>query len=154
LNRDPNWRQILGKKHPDKHQKDVELILRVFALCDGAKYEKPMKEFLNITMRANQDGAGKRVSAFVKKFPRATELIFEALGTKPFHLRGPLNSSVLDSVMATVIDNVDALKVDQLSRAYDRLVENKAFSSATSYDTSDAVVVATRFREARRLIAR
>jgi hypothetical protein len=32
LNSDANWRQILGKKAFDKHQKDVELLLRVFAL--------------------------------------------------------------------------------------------------------------------------
>ncbi len=32
LNQDRNWRKILGKVTYDRHQKDVELLLRVFAL--------------------------------------------------------------------------------------------------------------------------
>src|SRR6185437_17118043 len=51
LNNDENWRAILGKNTLDKHQKDVELLLRVFSLFQSwESYEKPMKEFLNHAM--------------------------------------------------------------------------------------------------------
>lgn len=46
LNDDSNWRRLLGNKPPDKHQKDIELILRAFAIANYLdQYEKPMKEF-------------------------------------------------------------------------------------------------------------
>ena len=54
LNEDENWRTILNRKRFDKHQRDVELILRVFSLVGNWRnYEKPMKEFLNVNMKIN-----------------------------------------------------------------------------------------------------
>lgn len=48
LNSDPNWRHILGSSDPDIHMKDVELLLRGFALLlDGASYAPSMVKFLN-----------------------------------------------------------------------------------------------------------
>ena len=50
INRSEAWREIIGKPNLDKHQKDVELILRLFSLSkySGLEYEKPMKEFVNL----------------------------------------------------------------------------------------------------------
>ena len=45
-NKNKHWRKIVGKSYIDKHQKDVEFILRIFSLVGVAEsYEKPMKEF-------------------------------------------------------------------------------------------------------------
>ena len=88
LNKDENWRKILGVKAVNKHQTDVELLLRLFALYNRLeKYEKPMKEFLNISMKKNQKGNTKEVKEFIEKFKKATKIIIESLGEKPFHLR-------------------------------------------------------------------
>ena len=66
MNKDDHWREILGKSTFDKHQKDVELLLRVFALCQTwGKYEKPMKEYLNVAMDSNSSGATGGVRTFV-----------------------------------------------------------------------------------------
>lgn len=76
LNADSNWRKILGKETLDKHQKDVELILRVFALSQAwHKYEKPMKEFLNVAMDYNSSGTTQKVKWFAERFAHATKLI-------------------------------------------------------------------------------
>ena len=148
LNKDENWRKILGKRHLDKHQKDVELLLRVFALSSNLNaYEKPMKEFLNREMSDHQNGASKKVKSFRKAFPEATALIVEKLGEKPFHVRGPLNSSALDSVMCTVIDNLQKVPTN-LSERYASLLADEGFTQATYYGTSDVTVVETRFKKA------
>ena len=48
LNTRPLWRRILGTNNPDIHQKDVEILLRMFAmLVDHAKYAPSMMKFLN-----------------------------------------------------------------------------------------------------------
>ena len=47
LNEDANWRLILGSL-PDQRQKDVEIILRMFALTeDYQDFKKPLSKFIN-----------------------------------------------------------------------------------------------------------
>ncbi len=109
-NKDANWRRILGKKPLDKHQRDVEVLLRLFALTGATdKYEKPMKEFLNSTMKRHVKADTKRAAAFFEDFPKVTELVASALGEKPFHLRGPLNASALDAVMCVLLERHSTL---------------------------------------------
>ena len=56
LNKDRHWRLIIGREEPDKFQKDMELLLRLFALSRSWKnrYEKPMKDYLNKAMETKQ----------------------------------------------------------------------------------------------------
>lgn len=153
LNKLPDWRKILGKKSLDKHQKDVELVLRVFALSSGGwrKYAKPMKEFLNVAMQTNRDADSKRVLDFVSRFEKAIRIVAEQLGQKPFHIRGPLNSSALDSVMGTVIDHLEDVPED-LDERYGRLTADKQFMSATTFGTSDVELLHRRFQRAKALL--
>jgi hypothetical protein len=152
LNVDPNWRKILGRTALDKHQRDVELILRIFSFSGHVdQYEKPMKEFLNKTMRSEQTGKSARVQKFKRDFPKAAKLIVDSLGEKPFHVRGPLNTSVLDAVFSTVIDNLNKMPVD-FEKRFKGLITNNEFQQATYYSTSDVVVVKTRFQNARDLL--
>jgi Protein of unknown function DUF262 len=48
VNLSPIWRELIGLPDPDLHDKDVEILLRVFALvADGDRYAEPMSSFLN-----------------------------------------------------------------------------------------------------------
>lgn len=152
LNNDPNWRKIIGKSTLDRHQKDVELLLRVFSLVGAwEKYEKPMKEFLNVAMQSNKSGTGARVKSFADRFPKAMELVVRTLGSKPFHIRGPLNSSAMDSVLAAIIENLENIPLDLADR-YKRLKGEEDFRNATFYGTSDVSVLHARFRVAHRVL--
>ena len=153
LNRNKYWREILGKQYEDTHQKDVELILRIFALSNSnwMKYEKPMKEFLNIAMDNHKHGTSAQVVKFVKNFPIVAELICKRLGDKPFHIRGPLNSSALDSVYCTLLDHVEKIPNDLQTR-FVNLKKNEKFTESTFYGTSDVTVLQTRFEAAKKLL--
>lgn len=152
LNKDVNWRKILGKNTFDKHQKDVELILRIFSLFENwERYQKPMKEYLNKAMEVNRDGSTKKVKKFRSLFPRATQLIIDQLGLKPFHVRGPLNSSALDSVFCTVLDNLDDLSPD-IKVQFQALKNDPAFQESTYYGTSDINVLIQRFELVKRYL--
>jgi hypothetical protein len=152
LNNDANWRRILGRNAMDKRQKDIELILRIFSFSESIEaYEKPMKEFLNKTMRREQSGTSARVQRFKKEFLKAAQTIAEDLGEKPFHVRGPLNSAVLDAVFCTILDNVNKLPKD-LPERFKALVADKDFRLATYYSTSDLGVVKARFKTAQKLL--
>lgn len=48
MNGDSRWRKILGNNEPDLHLKDVEILLRIFAmLIDARNYSPSMVKFLN-----------------------------------------------------------------------------------------------------------
>jgi uncharacterized protein with ParB-like and HNH nuclease domain len=137
-NKDENWRQILGKSAPDKHQKDIEILLRVFSLVGAVdKYEKPMKEFLNRTMKRHAEGNSKKVKNFFDVFPKVTKRIVTALGKRPFHFRGPLNVSALDSVMCVLVENYSKIDEGQLKSGFESLLENEKFLRVTQLGTTD-----------------
>jgi uncharacterized protein with ParB-like and HNH nuclease domain len=145
LNDDKNWRLILGKTNHIKHQVDVELVLRVLALVSGfSKYERPMKEFLNKAMQKNRKGNTPEVLKFRESFPNAAKIILQNLGEKPFHIRGRLNASVLDSVFYTMIRYNDKIPAD-LSLRYSLLIQDEKFEKLTTTGTTDISVVKGRF---------
>ena len=140
----------MGKETKDKHQKDVELVLRVFALSRGwENYEKPMKEYLNVAMRQHKMGSSKAVLRFVDVFPKVSSLIVERLGTKPFHIRGPLNASVLDAVFCTLLANYSRIPKN-LKERFSELLKDLQFIEHTYAGTTDTLVLQSRFKAARK----
>lgn len=150
-NKDKNWRKIVGKPLLDKHQKDVELLLRIFSLVGADnKYEKPMREFLNKAMKKHESGDTAKAKKFFEVFPKVTKEVVNSLGEKPFHIRGPLNVSALDSVMCVLIENAKSLKSIGLRGGYSTLIKDKEFISSTSINTTDAKTLQQRFAVVRR----
>lgn len=153
LNKNKHWREIIGSMQEDRHQKDVELLLRVFSLsaANWQQYEKPMKQYLNMAMNENKNGTSARVTSFKKRFVKATAAVIEHLGKKPFHIRGPLNSSALDAVLVTLIDNHSQIPED-LGARYKTLLRDPSFFTTTYYGTSDVTVLRSRFAKAREIL--
>lgn len=146
LNQDKSWRLILGKQIEDTHQKDVELILRIFSLSNSnwRKYEKPMKEFLNLAMDKHKSGETPQALNFEASFRKVAKIIIDKLGSKPFHIRGPLNSSALDSIFCTLLDHANNLP-ENLNERFNNLKSDSDFIDATFYGTSDVTVLQKRF---------
>ena len=150
LNRDANWRKILGKPLFDKHQKDIELLLRVLAFATRANlYDKPMKEFLNKTMSHFQDATQPEILKFKADFPLVCEKVVNALGSKPFNPKGRINASALDSVLGTLIANAHKFPTD-LERRYKDLFDDDDFVNTLSVSTSDTLVVRSRLAAVRK----
>jgi Protein of unknown function DUF262 len=150
-NQDKNWREIVGKPLIDKHQKDVELLLRIFSLVGAdEKYEKPMREFLNKSMKKHEAGDTTKAQKFFDVFPKVTKEIVKSLGKMPFHLRGPLNVSALDSVMCVLIQNSKTVKYSGISEAYSSLKCDEDFIRSTSINTTDAKTLQERFAVVRK----
>lgn len=152
-NKDKNWRKLIGKDTFDRHQKDVELVLRVFSLSYGLnRYEKPMKEFLNTMMCENRSGDTDKVDSFKIEFSKACRLAVSNLPDKPFHLRGGrLNVSALDAVLCTLIIYGHKVR-DDLKSGYNDLRLYKEFDDATFYGTSDVAMVRQRFNAAKKFL--
>ena len=147
-NEDVNWRRILGKSYLDKRQKDIELLLRVFSLVGASdEYEKPMKEFLNRAMKTHDSGTSEKAIGFFKTFGEVTESIIQSLGEKPFHLRGPLNASALDSVMSVLIEYHQEIDYRELKARYSDLKNDADFNESTRINTADTKTVRKRTKK-------
>lgn len=145
LNKDKAWRQLLGKEVPDKHQRDVELILRLCALFENwQSYEKPMKDYLSSFMDRNRKFDSSRLRKFQKAFPKACSALVARLGVKPFHVNGPLNTSVLDSVMTVALEKPERLS-KKLPEKFKQLLNNKDYVARIKAQTTDTVTVRERF---------
>lgn len=152
-NKNDNWRKIIGRPNLDKHQKDVEFILRVFSLVGySTKYEKPMKEFLNKAMKKHQSGETKKTENFFKVFKVVTQKIISEIGEKPFHLRGPLNISALDSIMSVMIENHSKLSNINLGLNYQTLVKDGEFLETATINTTDTKTVISRLEIVKRIL--
>jgi len=153
LNKDSNWRNIIGKPNLDKHQKDIELILRVFSLVNASEqYEKPMKEFLNKAMKKHETGESKKVNNFLKVFPEVTKIIVNTIGEKPFHLRGPLNISALDSVMSVLIEQHNKIDKINLVEKYEALKNDSYFKDEVTINTTDTKTVNNRLNRVAKIL--
>ena len=151
LNEDMHWRNIIARPKIDKRLRDVELILRILALQRSAEvYEKPMKTYLNSFMasfnRMSEFDQDEALASMKLDFEWAVRIIDEQLGDKPFHLRGPMNYAILDSVYSAVA-NLDE-EPEDLAVKFSELKSSPAYMSAISVSTSDERVVKIRFAEA------
>jgi hypothetical protein len=124
LNKSTEWRDIFGKNETDKRQRDVELILRFFALQHSlANYTKPMKDFLSVFMKENQFDSRTpsardelRLQTFGDDFRSVTKAVLDSLGKKPFHLVSGINAATFDAVYVAFSRNKSKIPHDIATR--------------------------------------
>lgn len=150
LNSDKNWRLILGAKNPDKYQRDVELVLRLFSLFrTWAHYEKPMKEHLNKAMRNNKEFESENANRFCEIFPKITKIVVEIIGSRPFRPKNVINTAVLEAVMVIMLENHDEIDVGNLLKNYENLNEDSDFIKSVRGSTTDTKIVLLRLERAK-----
>ncbi len=154
LNQDASWRAIFGRDARDKRLRDVELILRFFAMRDGWKtYEKPMKSFLNNFMIGKKQLGEPDAEKARCIFKQTCADVINQFGEKPFHLRsGTLNPGLLDAVMVMMSFAGEKGITDSKAR-YDVLLSDQTFlDSVVTRSTSDTKMVRQRFEHAQRIM--
>ncbi len=141
------WRQILGKNIPDTRKKDIELLIRFFAMRDVSAYGKPMKDFLSKFMKKNRDASPEVLDVSKQLFQQTCEEIVENLGPKPFHIRAGLNAAAFDAVVVAFSNHLHSIPADIRDR-YRRLLADENFLENTRQATTDIDTVRERFRQA------
>jgi len=150
LNSHNTWREIFGTVQPDPRMRDIELILRFFALAaDSGSYTKPMKEFLNTFMarhRWDSDAETYRTT-----FMGTVKRIVHSLGSKPFHIRRRgINAAVFDCVM--VAFSQSAPIPEDIRERFQTLLKNPSFVEATTAGTTDVDTLKRRIGLAREIL--
>lgn len=151
LNLIKEWQKILGLSKPDKNQKDVELVLRLFSLFKNwESYQKPMISFLNRSMKENSDFTSARAQEFMAEFDRVVKFIASSL-EKPFRPKGPLNSAALEAVMIALLES-NVQDKDRFKQNYERLMQDEQFVSKIRGGTTDQKVLMERIKKAKELL--
>lgn len=150
LNSIPEWQSILGLKKPDKNQKDVELILRLFSLFEvWQDYQKPLLKWLNTAMAENRDFSSERTKRFDSRFRHAVALVSKSL-TKPFRPKGVVNSGVLEAVFIAVME--DNISAEKLGKNYPNLFKNETFMGTITGSTADQATLIMRVKTAKEIL--
>lgn len=154
LNEDPYWREIFGPVSP--RLKDQELILRFLCLFFSLdRYRRPMKDALNTYMFRNRALKVNGEDELRQVFSSTVRTVVEGLGPKPFRPIRALNAAVFDAAMVGVAKRLASRPVNkpELSQAYQELIANSEFLTATTRSTSDDSQVRTRIELAVRAFA-
>lgn len=146
LNMYPAWRKLLKKDSPDVRMKDVEMILRFFALwLEWKKYRKPMKDFITEFMRKKKDIDEKEQDRYSRVFKSIVDQVCNEAGTEVFRIKSGINIAVFDSIMVALASLSDK-KIDNLQKAVEDLKKDSAYLDAVSKSTTDADRVGSRIK--------
>ena len=135
INLAPEWRRLTGRPQPDPRVKDVEILLRCFAmLIDGGKYSPSMLKFLNqFSKKAQRIPPGRvdyleglidsffsatanlSADTFVSKRTRRfnfalLEAVFAAVCREPFSADKMVTGSVSQEGVASLATDDDFVK--------------------------------------------
>ncbi|NQU51129.1 MAG: DUF262 domain-containing protein [Bacteroidetes bacterium] len=137
LNKNKDWRQLLGKTYPDRRLRDVEMVLRFYALFDSLNSYKPsMREFLS-----NFQDKNKKVDIEERLFEEVVKILNSNIGVQAFRVISTVNKSVCDAVMVSIAQIIKEGKdIKDLENNHKRLVKDEEFiryvTSGTSAETS------------------
>lgn len=147
LNKYPAWRTLLGKSKPDLRMRDIEMMLRFFALLENwEKYKKPMKDFLEEFMEHNKDIGKEREQELSKIFKETMDIILKEIGERAFRIRA-INVSIFDSI-AVAIATLKEKRAHNLKESYQKLVskDNDSYFGAVQKSTTDTDKVKSRIK--------
>jgi hypothetical protein len=155
VNTDPRWRKLIGLEDPDLHMKDIETILRGFALL-MFDYQASMTRFLNEASRKLKAHSSEDVKYFEKLFLSFLSAC-EELPSKPFRGNtGAFTISIYDAVFAAACTTAAKSK-KLLRRPIDAdklaaLKKDEAFVNASQSRTAGTGNVRTRLERARQIL--
>lgn len=112
LNNNTQWRELLNAPRRDSRMRDLELLLRFFALSDAAiladanaPYNISLKQHLNEYMGAHN--TPQETPALRDQFERTVAFVHYAFGASAFHNVSPSDpTKLLSKLSSTVFDSV------------------------------------------------
>lgn len=157
LNLDKNWRKLTPQETPDLNMKDVEILLRGFAmLVNHNNYTPSLTKYLNDF----SDKAKKFTEEEINYFKSLFKLFAEkAILIDPkifFTKAGRFNIAVYESIFVALTE--DTFKAKKLSikettqEKINQLKENKDFVEASQSSTASAANVLLRINKAKELL--
>ena len=157
-NLDERWRRILGNNVPDLHLKDVEVLLRIFAmLVDEKSYSPSMVRFLNeFSRRCKKHDKTRNLyleRLFYSFLDAASQLPSDAFLVKETNRFSiALIEAVFNAACGAAFAEHRLVKGNLDSKALRELKEDESFLNASSLRTTDTSNVRVRLDRAKHYI--
>jgi uncharacterized protein with ParB-like and HNH nuclease domain len=138
INLNKDWRSLLGNETPDKRFKDVELILRFFALYyNFGNYNKPMRDFLSDYMDFNRTIESEK-GKLKNNFEGTVQIIAQKIGGSAFRQNKLINKALCDSVMVSIAKLLSEKRLSlNPKKMHHKLLKNKKFKTCITDHTTD-----------------
>lgn len=156
LNSTPKWRTLVGKNEEDDKFRDVEVLLRSFALLYGENYYTgSMVQFLNRFSKDSQKFTEEETQKCKTVFEDFLT-VCEVIDPKEFLTKtGSFNVSLFDSVFVAISerilsDGLEAAKIN--SNDFEALKNDEKFKTAITHSTSHVDSVKNRLKLARKYL--
>ena len=156
LNSEADWRTLVGKAEEDDKFRDIEVLLRSYALLyDGSSYTGSMIRFLNRFSKEAQTFSTEKVEQSRQLFFDVLN-ICKSIDKKAFLTQtGSFNVSLFDSVFVTIAEKIlaDGFENAAITQTdFDALKADTNFKAAITHSTSHGESVKTRLCLARRYL--
>lgn len=156
LNSNERWRALVGKAEEDDKFRDVEVLLRSFALLYGEKdYTGSMVQFLNRFSKEAQKFTKEETEKCKNLFNNFLT-ICETIDHKEFLTKtGSFNVSLFDSVFVAVAERIlaDGIESSKINaEAFEALKNDESFKTAITHSTSHVDSVKNRLKLARKYL--
>ena len=157
VNISPKWRKMLGAPYPDLHMKDVELLLRGFAMLDNApNYGSSMIKFLNAFAKAAKGFDDHRVEYLEGLFLSFLESCSDIPSRGFFGITGRFSVTIFESVFYAVClkpyQSNELITHSILPASLVNLKKDSEFVKASQLRTTNQANVSKRLERANELM--
>ena len=158
INLYPNWRKLLNKVEPDIHMKDIEILLRGFALLlDATEYRPPMTRFLNQFSKKSRSFNEESLQFFQKLFETFCDKIVASNPAMFVSKSGKFSITIFESIFVALCEKAAKEKNFKIKIASAEKIEmlksNQDFIKASQDNTAGKANVETRLRLAKEILA-
>lgn len=166
LNNNPRWRELFGNPEKDRRMKDLEFILRFFALSsnevqESTRIQISLKNLLDRYMNLKENNNSESIQRMEKEFIDVIDLIYENLGINAFHNIATkediyierFHPTIYDSIMIATSkalkNNIDPIKLEEKKR---KLLANKDYKKFISERTTNVDHIKGRINTAYKIL--
>lgn len=156
INLDERWRKILGQENPDLRLRDVEILLRGFAMLHlSDKYKSPMGQFLNQYAYEAQ----KYDVSYVLYLKELFESFLNScsdIDVSLFARSGKFNVLIFESIFSQIcksyLDEGKTIDIKLDSEKIERLINSPDFVKSSSVATANRENVQLRLKTANSIL--
>lgn len=156
LNLNSIWRRFLGKKDPDLHMGEVEVLVRAFAMLDmSMQYKSPLRNFLNEfskkAMHFDEEEVDMLSRLFIDFWSSCDKLPVDAFRNE----KNKFVISLFEAVFVTVCEQIKLEGLNGRKVAPESLMmlkKDQVFIDASQGNTASATSVTNRLERARNII--
>lgn len=165
LNQHQNWRTLFGSIPEDARMRDIEFVLRFFALSSPSFREETkerisLKQFLNLYMETNRKPSDQELASLETRFKRTMDFVLDKFGsgafqnlsaTHPDKLVGKFSPTIFDSITIAAdfaLEKGNFTLPQQPEDARRALLRDSDFKKAISQETMRTDTIRLRIKKA------